>query len=283
MMAYEYCLEKQFSVKFNPCTRTPQSWSVEVNNTAKSIAASTNKPLYVLMSGGIDSEMVARSFISNNIKFKALTLKHKQQTNYHDTWWADEFCSKHNISQEVLELDLYQFDDMIEKYITQGYKSTNIYHYMQLFLLEQLENLGGFGVGGAGEQIYYTIDNEIHLRINPSYTLGRQWCKNNNAWHQLWFSLDNPEIYASYLQIDIVDFLLQRPEYFKSHHGASTEKILVLHREWPEMKKRNKFSGFEKIQVQYRIPKENSLKMRFPELQDLCMPLTTVKSQLGIK
>ena len=73
MMAYEYCLEKQFSVKFNPCTRTPQSWSVEVNNTAKSIAASTNKPLYVLMSGGIDSEMVARSFISNNIKFKALT------------------------------------------------------------------------------------------------------------------------------------------------------------------------------------------------------------------
>jgi len=282
MMAFNYSLDGQFSVTFNLCSRIPQSWSNEVNNTAQAIAATTNKPLYVLMSGGIDSEMVARAFLDNGIKFKALTLKHKQGTNNHDTRWADVFCKEHNIEQEILELDTAQFDYIIERYINQGYRSVNIYHYMQLYLLEHLEKLGGFGIGGAGEQIYYTVDNVIHLKINPSYTLGREWCKNNNTRHQLWFSLDNPEIYAAYMQIDLIDMLLQRPSYFINHHFASVEKMLVLHQKWPDMKRRGKFSGFENIELSYRIPKEKALKERFPDLVDLYIPVTTAKTQLGI-
>ena len=282
-MAFDYSFDGQFSVTFNPCTRTPQAWNDEVNNTARAIAASTDKPLYVLMSGGIDSEMVARAFLDNDIPFKALTVKHTQGTNNHDTRWADVFCKEHNITQEILELDTTQFDHMIEQYISQGYRSTNIYHYMQLYILEHLEKLGGFGVGGAGEQIYYTVDNVIHLKINPSYTLGREWCKRNNTWHQLWFSLDNPEIYAAYMQIDIIALLLQHPSYFVNHHFASTEKILVLHNKWPSMPRREKFSGFENIKINYRVPKEAELRNRFPNLIDLQIPVSTAKAQLGIK
>ena len=281
-MAFDYSFDGPFSVTFNPCSRTLQTWDNEVNNTAQAIAASTNKPLYVLMSGGIDSEMVARAFLDNNIKFTALTLKHKQQTNSHDTQWADRFCKEHHIKQEILELDTDMLDEMIENYISQGYRSTNIYHYMQLYILEHLESIGGFGVGGAGEQIYYTVNNTIHLKINPSYTLGREWCKRNNTWHQLWFSLDNPEIYAAYMQIDVINLLLQRPSYFVNHHFASTEKILVLHHKWPTMIKRSKFSGFEQLQMNYRTPKEKALKERFPDLVDLYIPVTTAKAQLGI-
>jgi hypothetical protein len=282
MMAYNYSLEPQFSVTFNPCTRTPKSWSEEVNNTAQTIAASTDKPLYVLMSGGIDSEMVAHAFLDNGIKFKALTLKHTAGTNSHDTSWADIFCEKNNIQQEILELDTDTFDTMIERYISQGYRSTNIYHYMQLYILEYVESMGGFAVGGAGEQIYYTIDNVIHLKVNPSYTLGRQWCQRNNTWHQLWFNLDNPEIYAAYMQIDIVDVMLKDPAYYVNENPASTEKIIILHKQWPKMWKRAKFSGFEKIQKTYRDPTEKKLKERFPDIVDLCIPVTTIKEQLGI-
>lgn len=281
-MAFDYSFDGQFSITFNPCTRNPQAWNDEVNNTARAIAASTDKPLYVLMSGGIDSEMVGRAFLDNGIKFKALTLKHTQGTNSHDTRWADVFCKEHNIEQEILELDTSQLDYIIEKYINQGYYSTNIYHYMQLYILEHLEKLGGFGVGGAGEQIYYTVNNIIYLKVNPSYTLGREWCKNNNTWHQFWFSLDNPEIYASYMQIDIIDMLLQKPKYFVNHHFASVEKMLVLHQNWPDMKRRGKFSGFENIQMNYRSPKEQLLRQRFPNLVDLYIPVTTAKTQLGI-
>jgi len=282
-MAFDYSFDEKFSVTFNPCTRAPQAWNDEVNNTAQAIAASTDTPLYVLMSGGIDSEMVARAFLDNGIPFKALTLKHKQGTNSHDTQWADVFCKEHNIEQEILELDTTHFDQIIEQYINQGYRSTNIYHYMQLYILEYLESIGGFGVGGAGEQIYYTVDGIINLKINPSYTLGREWCKRNNTWHQLWFSLDNPEIYAAYMQIDIIALLLQHPSYFVNHHFASIEKILVLHNKWPSMLRREKFSGFENIKINYRVPKEAELRNRFPDLIDLQIPVSTVKAQLGIE
>jgi hypothetical protein len=282
MMAYDYSLDPQFSVTFNPCTRAPQSWSDEVDNTAQAIANSTNKPLYVLMSGGIDSEMVARAFLDNGIKFKALTLKHKAGTNSHDTDWADIFCKNHNIQQEILELDTDKFDTIIKNYIAQGYRSTNIYHYMQLYILEYVESIGGFAVGGAGEQIYYTIDNVINLKINPSYTLGRHWCQRNNTWHQLWFSLDNPEIFASYMQIDIVRVMLQDPTYFVNDHPSSTEKIIILHKKWPKMWRRNKFSGFEKLQKIYRDPTEQKLKARFPDIQDLIIPIINIQQQLDI-
>jgi hypothetical protein len=282
MLAYNYSFDEKFSVTFNKCSRPVQAWNDEVNLTAKAIAKSTDKPLVVLMSGGIDSEMVARAFLDNDIKFTALTLKHTQGTNVHDTNWADSFCKKYNIRQEVLDFDTSQFDNIIEKYIEQGYRSTNIYHYMQLYILEYLESLGVFGVGGAGEQIYYTIDGVVHLKVNPSYTLGRQWCSRNNTWHQLWFSLDNPEIYASYMQIDVIDCLLKNPNYFINHHFASVEKMLVLHNKWPDMQRRNKFSGFENLRVHYRNPKEAELKNRFPDLIDLCIPVITAKNQLGI-
>jgi hypothetical protein len=153
---------------------------------------------------------------------------------------------------------------------------------MQLYILEHLESLGGFGVGGAGEQIYYTVNDTIHLKINPSYTIGREWCRRNNTWHQFWFNLDNPEIYAAYMQVNIIELLLQHPSYFINHHFASIEKMLILHNKWPEMQRRGKFSGFENIQFNYRNPKETSLRNQFPELVDLYIPIMTVKSQLGI-
>jgi hypothetical protein len=280
MMAFNYSFDKEFQVEFNACSRPIMSWSDEINNTAKAIAASTDKPLYVFLSGGIDSEMVARAFMDNDIPFKAITLKHKQKTNRHDTRWADEFCQRYNIKQEIVELDTEQFDNIIENYIGQGYRAINIYHYMQLYLLEKVESMGGVGVGGAGEQIYYTIDGNIHLKINPCYTLGMDWCKRNNTHHQFWFNLDNPEIYASYMQVDIIDFLLQRPSYFVNHHYASIEKMLVLHNKWPDMPRRSKFSGFENLP--YRSLKEQELKNRFPDLVDLYIPIDLVKSQLGI-
>ena len=46
--------------------------------------------------------------------------------------------------------------------------------------------------------------------------------------------------------------------------------------------KRNYSVNFEKIQKTIRKPKEDELKLRFPDLQDLFVPIKTIKEQLGI-
>ena len=282
MIAFDYChKEGQFDVKFKSISRKPLSWKKEVVNTVKTIVSSTDKPLYVFMSGGIDSELVAHILLQNGIKFKALVLKHKNNTNGHDTIYADMFCEKNNIEQVVVDFDIKEFDYHIEKYINQGYRSTNIYHYLQLILLQKVESLGGFGIGGAGEQIYYTIDDVVHIKINPSYVLGVDWCKRNNIWHQFWFYNSNPELFASYLQLDLIKFLLNDPSYFKNHHYASIEKMILIHKEWPEIERRNKYNGFENFEKNYKLKKENELKRRFPDIVDLYIPISTVKKQLN--
>lgn len=290
MIAFDYSyqnipntsIDERFKIKFKPVSRPLKTWKEELLLSAKTIVQSTNKPIYVTMSGGIDSEQVARILMELNIDFKVLTVRHKQNTNSYDIRYAIQFCNSHNIEQVFVELDTqYFFTQGIEKYIDQGFRSTNLYHYLQLFMIEKLEDLGGFGIGGAGEQVYFTNNGETFLKINPHYTLAMDFIKKNKLQHNFWLNLSSPEIYASYLKLDIVDFLLQQPEYFVDHHHASIEKIMIYHQHWPEMQKRNKYTGFESIELGLRQPKQNELIQRFPDLVDLYYPVSKMKQELS--
>jgi len=277
-------INQRFRIQFKPVTRTVNNWKEELLISIRNISESTDKPIYLCMSGGIDSEVVARLLIESQIKFKALTVKHKKGTNYNDTSYADRFCKENNIEQISVSIDAeHFFTKGIEKYIAQGYRSTNIYHYLQLFMLETIENLGGFALGGAGELVFYTVEDQICLKMNPSYILGMEWCRNNNAGHNLWFFHSSPELYCSYLNLDVVKLLLKDPRYFVNHHYASNEKKIIYHQHWPEMIKREKASGFENIQKNIRNPVETELRKRFPDLQDLFIPVSMMKQNLGVE
>ena len=289
MIAFDYTyenilntnIEDRFKIKFKPISRKLKSWKEELLISAQDIVQKADRQIYVTMSGGIDSEQVARILMELNVDFKVLTIKHKQGTNAHDIMYAINFCKQYNIEQKIVELDINEFFSTgIEKYILQGYRSVNIYHYLQLFIIEALEELQGYGIGGAGEQVYYNINGMPHLKINPNYTLAMDYIKKNNLKHNFWLNLSTPEIYASYMQLDIINFLLQKPEYFVDHYAASIEKILVYHQHWPEMRKRNKYSGFETLELSMRIPKQKELMNRFPDLVDLYFPISKLKEQL---
>lgn len=280
-------IEERFKVKFKPISRPPKSWKEELLISADKIVKSTDRPIYVLMSGGIDSEQTAKILMELGVKFKVLTMKHKDGLNWFDIKYAVDFCNKYKIEQRFVELDTQHFfSEGIKKYIERDYRSVNIYHYQQLFLLDHLEEIGGFGFGGAGEQVYFTVNGEICLSINPNYPLGVDYCRRNNLNHNFWLNLSTPEIYAAYMKIDLIDWLLKRPEYFTntqiSRLTISGEKVLIYHQHWPEMQKRQKYSGFEKIEKSIRQPKQSELTKQFPDLVDLFIPVAKVKKELGI-
>jgi hypothetical protein len=274
-------INQRFEVNFKPTSRPVLEWKQELLISIKDIP--TKKPIYLCMSGGIDSEVVAQLLIQSKIKFKAITFKHIKGTNQNDTCCADEFCKANNIEQISIYFEPeYLFKDGVEKYIKQGYRSINIYHYLQLFMLETVTELGGYALGGAGEMVFHTVDDQICLKMNPCYTLGMDWCKNNNVHHNLWFFHSSPEIYASYLNLELISFLLNDPSFFVSHHYASNEKRIIYHQHWPRMMKREKLSGFGNIRKTIREPVEEILKKKFPDLQDLYLPVNVMKQQLGI-
>jgi hypothetical protein len=67
----------------------------------------------------------------------------------------------------------------------------------------------------------------------------------------------------------LIKFLLSDPQFFVSHHHASNEKRIIYHKQWPDMAKREKSSGFGMIQKDIRDPAEARLAKQFPDLQDL--------------
>ena len=284
-------IEKRFRVTFNPVTRPLMPWKDEVVNTIKTIAKTTGRPLYIGMSGGIDGEFIARILLENSIPFSAITLRYTGDQNYHDMVYAVEFCKKHSVPHHIIDVDpAYLYYEKRLDYISQGYCAANLYRYLQLYILELVEAMGGTAILGAGEQVYYSDGQTIHLGFSPELLLSFDWCKNNNTTHYVNFFLHNPELYAAYMKIDIVDSILKNVDFCSNRIGTNTkahpegkhpEKQIVYHQIYTDMIPRVKFSGFEMFASE-RNRVQSDLQRQFPDITTLYIPIDTIKNQLGI-
>lgn len=277
-------IEERFQFDFKPISRPLMPWRDEVLNTAQLIANSTTRPLMLCLSGGLDSEVMARAFLECNIPFTAISFKHSAGTNMHDIEYAIRFCNTNNIEHKIVEFDFNDFlDNKIENYIQQGYRGSRMFRFLLMFMLETIESLGGCAVMGAGEHDYKTIDNKICLTYMYNFVLPIEWCKRNNTVHFPYFYMHNPEIFASYMKTDIVNVVLSDPGYFKTpfRTSISLEKILLFHCMWDNMERRSKENGFKFVSAE-RNAKDIKLAQRFPDIELLRIPVDKVKLQLGI-
>lgn len=286
--------DNKFKVKFNPVTRPVESWYNEISNTAKHIFNSTDKPIYIGMSGGIDGEAVARVFMENNLPFTAITLRYSGGENDHDIEYAIDFCKEHSIEHHIFEVDYNElYGPIMDRFVADGYYATNIYRYLQLYILERVDQLGGTAVLAAGEQLYYKDVNDIlYLGVSSELMLSFDYCERNNTLHYVNFFLTTPEMTAAYMKIERIEEILSNPElcpnsleeiskYPEPRGSSSEEKKLVYQDTWPDMKPRPKFSGFEKIRP-FRHALQNTLVVKYPYIKGNYLPIDTIKQQLGI-
>lgn len=88
--------------------------------TAK-LMASEYDNLHLLLSGGLDSEFVAKTFLCNQIPFTPVIVK--LQRNKLESWYAYKFCAENNLTP--LEIDLSDnkvFADFAEKILIKSNK-----------------------------------------------------------------------------------------------------------------------------------------------------------------
>lgn len=282
LVNFEHSYDNGLNIKFKPVQRELNSWYEEMNLLPKMVADSTDRPIYICFSGGIDSEAIIKTFIKNNVPFKVLIVRHTTETNIGDFKFATAFCKNNNIEPIIVDLDPdWFFTEGIKKYINQGYKAVRIFRYFQLFLLETVESLGGCAVIGSGEQVYCNVGGKIHINMDQGHTMSLDWCRNNNVTHYPYYLMYNSEVYASYMKLDLIDFLLQRPSYFTNHKdNMSTEKIMIYHRYWPEMLRRNKLHGYEKMMM-LKNKVESELRAKFPEIVPTFFPISKIKQELN--
>jgi len=274
----------RFGISFRSITRPLLPWKEEIYLEARRIAESTKRPMVVCMSGGIDSEVVARAFHDQGIPFSALSISFSDGTNEHDIGYAKRFCTERGIAHELLEVDPIPYlEDAIRRFCADGYESNGVYRYLVLALMEHVEDSGGCAIIGGGVQGFTTINRRIHMKKNTNLIPPLQWLHRNHAVHYPYFFSDTPELFAAYQEIDLIACMLRNPDYFMTAMPTATspEKILVLHSLWPDMVVRPKYEGYENIN-HWRKPMEKKLGALFPHLGSIYIPVQHIRHQLGM-
>ena len=293
MVAFDYQFngetekrEDRYSLTYKPITRPLLgSWKEEVEHEAIRLANTVKRPFVVCMSGGIDSEIIARAFHDIGAPMSVLTIRYKDGSNEHDIIYAKNFCQSRGIQQGFIDIDPIPFyETMMKKYIDMGYVSDSVYRYVILMLMEHIEWLGKCAIMGGGLQQYRIVNRKLCIKHHHSLLSTLDWMKNNNAEHYPLFFSNTPEIFAVYQEEPLIRFMIQNQEYFRTYMGAdnSPEKILVAHKLWAGMTPRPKFNGYEQI-YDWKMIKQAELVTRFPHMTYIIKPIWQIRQELGLE
>jgi hypothetical protein len=297
----------RFKIWYSPCERESLSWTEEIKIAADIIAQSTNKDIWVCMSGGVDSEIVARTLKNNNIPFRALIARFLDELNLHDIGFAIEYCQANNIDYKIIDFDIIEFlQQGYKTYMNQNLVSNNVFRYYAIELLQQIENMDGYAILGgksAGLELQQKRIADIDLNNDPvcdTYDIGSlaplEWCRKNNLDHSVFFYQTTSEIHHAYLKDPVSQLLINNPHMLRSGWTGMPAKTLMIRGHFPELKPRIKYHGFEKIMdlrrstqvemARYFGLDDNVQDKRFKNLfnnNQIAIPVSEVQQQLGLE
>jgi hypothetical protein len=244
--------EQGLEITLHETTRPLIPWREELTLAAQYIAAK-NSNLVLALSGGIDSEAMARVFMEADIPFQAVTWRYNTYANIHDIKFAQTFCKTHNIELTIIDVDLNQFQlNDIPRYKTLGYEFTHPAHAIRLLMINWAEENNSTLVAGGGEQLFHEYNNLPHIGYNRDQPAFYDYIENHTSnTHFPLFFQQNIHILRAYQEIDLVKLLLTSPKrYFQNTEiNSSIDKMFVYHAEWPQMQRRPKYHGFEKSMI----------------------------------
>jgi hypothetical protein len=95
-------------VKFGKCTKRPKDFRSECIRAARLIYESTDKKILIHLSGGIDSEIICRSFLGAKLPFDVCIWEFDHGHNKHDITYAIDFCKRYDIKPNFLKINLQE-------------------------------------------------------------------------------------------------------------------------------------------------------------------------------
>ncbi len=251
--------EDRYFLRFAPCTDQPGNFRDECLRAAREIYATIKRPPSILMSGGVDSEVVAESFRVQGIPFRAIIFKFEKNLNQHDVEWAIKYVQDHKVNFEIIPFDIVRF-----------YKSEEIKHLAQITLcpypmlitqakmVDFLQARGDFALGGGSDPRYRYINNQW-LYFTEEYedcAKRLQIIKGFSA--QVSFFLWRSEIFYAHASDPFIEkiFSVKNPE--KTFSYQYKHEFLKQHF---NVKSREKFRGYEKFTDLHQNTTQNLIKL----------------------
>jgi hypothetical protein len=239
-----------FVITYDKVKYPIQEYNIECILAAKKARAlnTRNLPIAILMSGGIDSEVVANSFLRAGIPFVAIIGRlyvrlatEKVYMNEHDYAYAENWCVKHNIIIVYCDIDIYKEAQLLSRYAleSKGFSPQLAWH---MYLMKWSNDQGYFFISGIGDIEIEYKDGEYHSTESQREFSIDIFCEKYDLSGVVRFWKLDSRLIASFLQLSRVKELMNaKVEKLLSHKHYYFEEVL-------DFAPRSKQTGFERIQ-----------------------------------
>lgn len=231
----------EFQLHFKPIiSGKVKSYYDELVNNAKLIRDTYTGKFDLLLSGGVDSEVILRIYHSLGITINVFIFQYENNYNYRDVIHAKRICQELNVSYKLIDFNLQHFveNDAYDLWL-QCY-AKNVARLPHLKMLDYLDNTP---IIGTGEPEWHKVKGSWKFELSEGSFVWQihQYHKGRTVLAD-WYNY-SPEVTASYVQQPIVQQLINNN--FPEHTTTVTFKGQIHQQYWPSIRLRPKLVGFE--------------------------------------
>lgn len=237
----------EFFVRYGRCEQEPLDFKSECTNAAREIFRSRQKPLYLCLSGGVDSEVMCEAFRMAGVPFKIIIARFNQNLNEHDYSWAVRYCQKHGLDFQFYDLDALLFFESTEYHWM--LRSTGCGYPMLATAMKLMQHvardLRGVPILGSAECQLKRIGRQwVLIEPEPIQSLYRYLSFNGYDGIPGFFQW-NPEVMLAFLRDPLLQKIVENSEI----GVVSSLKIKgVIYNRYFGIEPRPKFRGYEKFE-----------------------------------
>lgn len=256
----------EFKCSYGRASYIPTSFKTECEKTAEAVAKKANscgrKPT-ILLSGGLDSEVLVKSFLGAGIDFDLVTFRYLEKLNGHELVYTEKFCAAHGLKTKYLDIDIVSW--VRSKEAKDFFVQNKCYHFgmvPHMKLVCQVWEAGGYPIVGAQEVVLE--------RINDA------WCYVEYEHDMVWYRLAEARgiqgtvgFFQSRAELQLASLIDPRTVKLASGTDRAANFLLKTSREvkynmyfdhWPDLVRRPKFHGAERVSTLFpKITKELSM------------------------
>ena len=216
-------------------------------NNAKLMRDSYTEPFDVCLSGGIDSEVVVRTFKEAGIKHNTFIFKLENDYNVRDVEGAISICKNLSLPYHIIDFNLQQF---FENEAFALHSKTFVPYAGRLPRLKFLDYLDNIPIFCDGEPYWkrhessnYSIKSKWHFQLNEdAYAVSIYSKAIDRIVIGDWYEF-TPDVIMTYKTLSFVRKLLN--DEIQGKTSNLTSKILIHQEIWPDIKDRIKLIGYE--------------------------------------
>ena len=236
-----------FTLNFNKPAKLKISYRNALYRNASLMRESFNEPFDLCLSGGIDSEVIARVFKDLGIKHNTFIFKFENDHNVKDVTNAVCLCKNLNIKYQIIDFELEKFFNNEAHYYAEKSMCAKAARLPRLKWIEMLDNIPVFGDGEpywirdkGGD---YSKKSNWYFHLSEEGYAGSMYSRQiNRTVISDWYEY-TPEVLTSFYELPYLKSLINDEIIGKQSTYSSRSKI---HQHiWPDITYIPKLVGYE--------------------------------------